>query len=274
MGEDAVGDGMVGPVVGEVFSVEGFKFFDVRLFGAAIGQAGAFFWIGFVGSGTGEVHGDGGVSASGPQFGPDFKSGAAAAVDEDDGGKLAFFFSGWRAFFEGGGRGVVGEDAGGSAVIGFAGIGEAVDGGVRGEPLEGGWRGEFLEIPGGFRSTEEAGEQADNEEKEAWDDHGIRGRKKRNAAGAAFLLVGWKEEAGGLFDEDAGGFGGFLGFEGEVVELGGADVVVFVGLQDAATVEVAGVVEPGVVEGFEGPVDDEDDLTFGHGKGNGKTAEI
>ena len=161
VGSDDVGDGVVGPIIGDGGGVDAREFFGVAVIGAAVGESGAgavfapgfggFFAVGGVGVGgvfglaTGEVHGDGGVTAFGPEVGPFGEGGAAAAVDEDDGGEAA---CGGLGAVEGGGGGVEGEDFSGVVLVGFAGVEEGVDGVSLVEPAVGGGGVEFDEVPG------------------------------------------------------------------------------------------------------------------------------
>ena len=161
VGADDVGDGVVGPIIGDGGGVDAVEFFGWAVIGAAVGESGAgavfapgfgdFFAVGGVGVGgvfglaTGEVHGDGGVTAFGPEVGPFGESGAAAAVDEDDGREASGRGLG---AVEGGGGGVEGEDLGGLVLVGFAGVEEGVDGVSLVEPAVGGGGVEFGEVPG------------------------------------------------------------------------------------------------------------------------------
>ncbi len=111
MGANDIGDGVIGPHVGDVVRGEVAEFCFVALIGSAVGEAS-------VRTVAGKVHGQGNIAAIGPVFGPIFKGFAAATVDENDAGKWAVTL---------GGASEVSEDAGGFLLEWLARIIELLD---------------------------------------------------------------------------------------------------------------------------------------------------
>lgn len=160
VGSNDGGNGMVGPVIRDGVGIDGVEFLNVGVVWTAIGEAGAgavfaprlgdflavlFDPDGLLRLAAGEVHGDGGVTAFGPEMGPLGEGGATSAVDQHDGRETA-----WRGLgaVERGGGGVKGEDFAGFVSVRFAFVEERVDGVVLGEPTIGGRVVECGKIPG------------------------------------------------------------------------------------------------------------------------------